>query len=267
MPVDPTQTRQVLVVHGVQTTSEDRLDQDRLIDELIRNRMGSIPLRFTTRLFRYEGINDEAVEKFKILLGLFVKNPVGKVLGRAAIDLVGDVVIALRNSGPAAEIRAGLRQAILDIFAQGAPCYVVAHSLGSIYAFDVINRLIREGQHFDRASRRTWPVQGLLTFGSPIGLDMFKVSGRKTVANLGEGHKWFRWLNYFDLTDPVVSGQIFGQQLQGFRIAENYLRASPKQGWVIRDRQVDTGKGWLMAHVAYWENPMVGDGLVDMIAN
>ena len=48
MPVDPTQTRQVLVVHGVQITSEDQLDQDRLIDELIRNRMGSIPLRFSS---------------------------------------------------------------------------------------------------------------------------------------------------------------------------------------------------------------------------
>ena len=144
MPVDPTQTRRVLVVHGVQTTSEDQLDQDRLIDEPIRNRMGGLPLRFTTRLFRYEGINDEAVAKYKALLNFFIQNPVGKALASAAIDLVGDVVIALRNRGPAAEIRAGLRQAILDIFAQGAPCYIVAHSLGSIYALDVINRLIRE---------------------------------------------------------------------------------------------------------------------------
>ncbi|MDJ0804326.1 MAG: hypothetical protein QNI89_02790 [Desulfobacterales bacterium] len=129
MPIDPTQTRRVLVVHGVQTTSEDQLDQDRLIDEPIRNRMGGLPLRFTTRLFRYEGINDEAVAKYKALLNFFIQNPVGKALASAAIDLVGDVVIALRNRGPAAEIRAGLRQAILDIFAQGAPCYIVAHSL------------------------------------------------------------------------------------------------------------------------------------------
>ncbi len=129
MPIDPTRTRRVLVVHGVQTTSEDQLDQDRLIDEPIRNRMGGLPLRFTTRLFRYEGINDEAVAKYKALLNFFIQNPVGKALASAAIDLVGDVVIALRNSGPAAEIRAGLRQAILDIFAQGAPCYIVAHSL------------------------------------------------------------------------------------------------------------------------------------------
>lgn len=267
MPVDPLKEREILVVHGVQTSSDAQLNQDQLIKTLIENRIGSIPLRFATRLYRYENINDDALRKYKLLLNLLAINPVGKVVADNVLEMAGDVVIALRNSSTAAKIRAGLKAAILDIFQRGAPCYIVAHSLGSIYTFDVLNRLMRDDQYFDRASRRSWPVQGLITIGSPIGLDMFRVRGRKSVASLGEGHKWFRWHNYYDLTDPVVSGKIFGQQLQGYIIAETYLKQSLKQGWVIRDRQVDTGKGWLMAHVAYWENPIVGDGLVDMITN
>jgi hypothetical protein len=267
MPVDPLKDRAILVVHGVQTSSDAELNQDKLIKELIDNRIGSIPLRFSTSLYRYENINDEALRKFKLLLNLLAINPVGKIIADNVLEMVGDVVIALRNSSTAAKIRSGLRDAILGIFQREAPCYIVAHSLGSIYTFDVLNRLMRDDDYFDRASRKTWPVQGLITIGSPIGLDMFRVPGRKSVAYLGEGHKWFRWHNYYDLTDPVVSGNIFGQQLQGYTIAENFLKQSLKQGWVIRDRQVDTGKGWLMAHVAYWENPVVGDGLVDMITN
>lgn len=267
MPVDPLKKREILVVHGVQTGSDAQLNQDKLIKELIENRIGNIPLKFLTSLYRYESLNDEALRKYKLLIGLLTGNPVGKAVAENVLELVGDVVIALRNSSTAAKIRAGLKAAILDIFEREAPCYMVAHSLGSIYTFDVLNRLMRDDQYFDRASRKTWPVQGLITLGSPIGLEMFQVPGRKSVAYLGAGHKWFRWHNYYDLTDPIVSGKIFGQQLQGYIIAENFLKQSLKQGWVIRDRQVDTGKGWLMAHVAYWENPIVGDGLVDMITN
>ena len=68
----------------------------------------------------------------------------GARVARQALELVGDVVIALRNSSTAHEIRAGLRKRILEIYDRGAPCYVLAHSLGSIYAFDVLNALIRD---------------------------------------------------------------------------------------------------------------------------
>jgi LysM repeat protein len=265
--VDPKKPRKILVVHGVQTGSDNDQNQDDLVSNLIKNRLGNIPLKFKTELYCYENINDEAQKKYKKLAGLILQTPIGKIVADKAIDLIGDVVTSYQDTSTAAEIRAGLKDRILEIFRDGNPCYLVAHSLGTIYAFDVLNELMRENQYFDRNSRKTWPVQGLLTLGSPIGLDMFKQGGRTEVASLGAGDKWFRWLNFWDRTDPVVSGNIFGQQLSGYAIAEKYQSASLNQGWVMRDKAIDTGKVWLMAHVAYWDNPIVGDSLVDMITN
>ena len=89
-----------------------------------------------------------------------------------------------------------MRQKVLAIFEAGNPCYIVAHSLGSIYTFDVLNALIASRSYFDRSSRKTWPVQGLLTIGSPIGLDMFQATGRNAIKDFGAGDKWFRWLKH-----------------------------------------------------------------------
>lgn len=266
MAVDPTKPRTVLVIHGVQTGDSADLNQHQLIKQLLESRLGNMPLKFTTDLFRYEDLNDQAQSKYQKLVKLIVANPVGQALTSTAIDLIGDVVTARLDTSTAAKIRQGFKEKILEIFNAGNPCYVVAHSLGSIYAFDVIYDLMAEEAFFDRQSRRTWPVQGLITLGSPIGLSMFN-KGRETVHALGEGDKMFRWVNYWDRTDPVVSGKMFGQNLTGYEIAEKYRSPSPKQGWVIRDRPVDTGKVWLLAHVAYWDNPMVGDGLFDMVTN
>ncbi len=266
MAVDPSLTRKVLVVHGVQS-GPDNLNQDILIDDLIKSRIGSIPFSYACELYKYENINAEALEKYKNLLDLLAVIPIGQTIGDALIEIVGDVVISLENGKTAQYIREGMRQKILEIYAAGNPCYIVAHSLGTIYAFDVLNSLIGDGEHFDPGSRKTWPIQGFLTLGSPIGLDMFKVTGRNSIRDFGLGDKWFRWLNIWDPNDPVVSGNIFGQHLSGYKIAEDFLTNDPKQGWVIRDISADTGKSWLMAHTAYWHSPVVGDKLVDMITS
>jgi hypothetical protein len=266
MPVDPSLPRKVLVVHGVQT-SPDNLNQDILVDDLIKSRIGNTPLSYACELYRYENLNAAAEEKYKELLNLLVANPVGQVVGDDVLEMVGDVVISLEKGSTADMIRQGLRQAILDIFAAGNPCYIVSHSLGTIYTFDVLNALIGGGGYFDPASRKTWPVQGLLTIGSPIGLDMFKVTGRDSIKDFGAGNNWFRWLNLWDPNDPVVSGNIFGQHLSGFKISELFLSGQPEQKWIIRDISLDTGKMWLMAHTAYWHSAVVGDKLVDMVGS
>jgi len=267
MSVDPRNPRTVLCVHGVQVGDDDELKQHELIRALIDSRLGNIPLNFQTELFRYEDINDEAQALYQKLVKLLIKTPIGSYVAQQALDLCADVVSASLDTSTAADIRDSLREAIMDIYEAGNPCYLVAHSLGTIYAFDVVNDLMKEGAFFDLNSRRSWPVQGLVTMGSPIGLNLFQSSRRSKVTELGAGDKWFRWLNYWDRTDPVVSGKVFVAQQRGFEIAEHYQTSSAEQGWVIRDRVVDTGKAWLMAHVAYWDNPMIGDGIVDMITN
>jgi len=266
MTVDPGKSKTVLVIHGVQTGKDEGQNQHITIKELLENRLGDIPLEYDTDIYRYENINDQAQSKYRKLNKYFNLTSIATYLPDKAIDLIGDVVTARQDTSTAAQIRKGFKQKILQIFENGNPCYIVAHSLGTIYAFDVINELIADNRFFDRTSRRNWPVQGLVTVGSPLGISMFKKS-RTKVSPLGVGTKWLRWLNYWDRTDPVVSGAIFGKSLRGYHIAEKYLNASPKQGWVIRDIPVDTGKTWLLAHVAYWENPMVGEGLIDLMLN
>jgi hypothetical protein len=264
--VNPKNQRKIVVVHGVQLGADEDQEQHKAISNLVKSRLGHIPLDFAAEMFLYEDINDEAQRLFSGVSSAIADTAVGGFIAGNIIDLIGDVVISLLDSSTAHQIRKALKAQILEHYEKGNPCYLVAHSLGSIYAFDVLNELIRDDKYFDRNSRKTWPIQGILTIGSPIGVDIFNRS-RKHVAYLGEGDKWLRWYNYWDRTDPVVSGNIFGKQTVNYDIAELYQTADKQQGWVIRDKIIDTGKVWLMSHVAYWDNPVVGDTLVEMITN
>jgi hypothetical protein len=201
------------------------------------------------------------------LLKLTDKIPFGQLLGSLlyqGVDLVADVIIKLKEDSTAKTIGDGLVEKIEQIYQEGYPLYIVAHSLGSIYAFDAVNQLIKNPHYFDRNSRRTWPVQALVTMGSPIGLSMFK---RKKVTNIGDGRHFLRWINYWTRTDPVVSGTFYGKPNEGYQIAERFATNTPKCGWFIQDRVLDLGKTWLMAHAGYWEDPGIGDDIVSLISS
>jgi len=215
-------------------------------------------------MYRYENINDQAQARLRAVLKLFLTNIVAQRAVDLAVDIVGDVVIALRNDSTAYTIRQGLVDRIRKIHEEGHPLYVVAHSLGSVYAFDAVNQLIGTAGYFSRDERKTWPVQGLVTIGSPLGLSMFR---RSRVQSLGAGtkSKFLRWINYWDRTDPVVSGSFYGKPDQGYTIVERFASEDPKSGWLIQDRVADVGKAWLAAHVGYWSHPAVGDDLVSLI--
>lgn len=267
MTVNPGLARRVLVVHGVQAGDADDLNQHVLIRDLIRDRLqAAVPLQFETELFNYEALNDARIAPFKLALNLVTDNLLARRILGTALDIAGDVLINLADGNAAAEIKGNLRRRIEEIFEDGNPLYLVAHSLGSIYAFDVLNELIATDGLFDRDNRKTWPVQGLVTIGSPIGLKLF---GKETIEKFGPGRKLFRWSNFWDRTDPVVSGSFYGRPEEAYRIAERFAdeAADPKCGWHIRDRVVDIGRAWLFAHVGYWREPGVGDDLVDLLTS
>jgi hypothetical protein len=236
-----------------------------LIRKSIESRLNAAKLKFEVDIYKYEQLSDTSLKKLKNLSSILLGTSVGAILAPKIIDLVGDVTISLANGSTADEIRQGLRAKIMAYYAAGIPLYIVAHSLGSVYTFDVINELITTKDLFDRNDPKTWPVQGLLTIGSPLGLSMFKKTGRNTAASLGKGKYSFTWLNYFDVSDPVVSGNIFGQKLPSLKIAEIYKEDTPEFGWFIHDHPVDTGKIWLLAHTEYWSSAVVGDGLLNMM--
>ncbi len=273
MPVIPQKPRKILVVHGVQAGSDEDINSHETIRELVTDRLNGVPVEFETDIYRYENINDKAQKRLKKLLGVFLDRlikqiPFGKLLGNVTyygVDLVGDVIIKLKEGTTAKAICDGLIEKVENIYEQGNPLYIVAHSLGSIYAFDAINKLIKDnGEYFKRESRKTWPVQALVTMGSPIGLSMFK---RNKVQDLGPGNKYFRWINYWARTDPVVTGSFYGKPLEGYQIAEKFTTDTKKSGWLIQDRVVDLGKAWLMAHTGYWDNAAIGDDLVTLITS
>jgi hypothetical protein len=265
MPVSADKKPIVLVVHGVQLGEDKDLNQDESIKELVMSRLAGTYFDFDVDLYCYENLNDQVQGKFKALSSLIMSSPVGGVLAKNVIDIVGDVVTSLADSSTANKIREGLKEKILSYYELGHPVYIVAHSLGTVYTFDVVNQLIADKAYFDRNNPLLWPVQGMITIGSPLGLAMFKATGRKTAKNLGAGNFNFKWLNYFDINDPVVSGNIFGKSLANTKIAEKYKKEDKNFGWFIRDFPVDTGKTWLLAHVAYWDSALVGDGLVNMM--
>ena len=264
MAVDPQKPRVILVVHGVQTGTDLDQNQHELIAGLVRDRLGGIPLDFQADIYRYENLNDQALEPLQRLLSLVTENLLARRVLSGLVDLIGDVVIALADGTTAARIRDGLTQRVLGYFEQGNPLYIVAHSLGTIYAFDVVNALVSRPGYFDRNSRKTWPVQGLVTLGSPIGLDLF---GRDRVAPLGAGQKFLRWINYWSRTDPIVSGSIFGRPDDRYVIAERFDHEVPDSGWMIQDRAIDNGRTWLLGHVDYWRHPGIGDDLITLLAN
>lgn len=255
----------ILVVHGVQLGEAVDLQQDNYIAELVQSRLAGHTFEFDVDLYRYEDLNDVAQQKLIQLSKLIIQSPLSSILTTSALDIVGDVVISLSKNSTANAIRSKLKEKILSYFEQGHPLYLVAHSLGTVYSFDVINELMQEPEYFRRDDPLSWPVQGMLTIGSPLGLDLFKQTGRSQAMLMGLGEYNFKWLNYFDVNDPVVSGNIFGVALASTQIAERFKQDIPDFGWYIQDYPVVTGQTWLLAHTAYWQNPMVGDGLVSMM--
>lgn len=262
MAVDPTKPKRVLVIHGVQAGEDADQNQHKLVEELIKNRLNNAPLRFDTEMYRYENINDQAQRRLRQVFKLFLTNIIAEKVVDLTADIVLDVLIALKDDTTAQKIRQGLVDRLLEIHEEGNPLYLVAHSLGTIYAFDAVNQLIGTPGLFERDNRKSWPALGLITLGSPIGLRMFK---RNRVKPLGQGDKFLRWINYWDRTDPVVSGSFYGKPHEGYVIAEQFTTKSDDCGWIIQDKVVDVGKAWLQAHVGYWAHPGLGDDLVSLL--
>lgn len=265
MSVDPEKKRIVLIVHGVQIDSDADLKHDSIVDGAVRRRLDGTPLDYECDLFRYENMNDKALDKIRALKSIKSVSLLHQLLD-TPLDLVGDVVTNLSDGEIAHEIREKLRERIVHYYREGNPVYILAHSLGSIYAFDTLNRLMEEDEFFDRKSRRSWPVQAMLTIGSPIGLKMFREK-RSDLTELGLGLHQFRWINMWDRQDPVVSGSFYGKPAQKYRIAESFLKPSPRQGWNVKDIPLDTGCAWLTSHTAYWDYPAVVDQLIYLLSS
>lgn len=277
MPVDFKKPAHVLAVHGVQMGESSDIDSDRQISALLERALSDshVVKEFEVRGYFYEDLNDKAISFYKTIgKAITTGNPlVGAALNRVT-DLVGDVVIAAKNTSTAHKIRKGLEEEILKSYRAGHQVVVIAHSLGTVYALDVVSKLIGSARYFKGDDRRTWPVQGLVTMGSPLGLGL-EIGGvkffelRELNPLAGAEYSLFPWYNYYNPLDPVVSGSILGRpvRLDGSKgpVESRYGSATRSCKWLLQGHAVVSGEQWLIAHVQYWDNPTIGDRVVDIL--
>lgn len=272
MSIEFTKKKQVLVIHGVQAGDDADLRQHEAIRKNVIKHLGGIAMPFETDIFKYEDINDEASFVVKKALAALTGNRIAGWTVEQAVDVAGDVAIALLK-GPTYElIKERFKARILASYDRQEPLFIVAHGLGTIYAFDAVNDLMKQDGLFRWNGRETRPVQGLITLGSPIALDLFERDWRSMADLVPAGLKvdnesrLFPWINCWDPTDPIVSGSLAGLPSDAEQFTGKFGDKPYYLGWDVRSRTVITGTGHLAAHTAYWNNADVGFTLRWMMA-
>ena len=122
------------------------------------------------------------------------------------------------------------------------PHVIVSHSMGTVIAYDCLKRVT------DCA-----PVDGLMTLGSPLGLDEVQDQlqpGWSRENGFPEGRLGGGWINVFDRLDPVC----------GFdpALANDYRRAGALE---VDDRVVTNPGVWRHSSGKYLRQPTVRAGL------
>ena len=252
----------IVVVHGVQRGDDEDATKGpkELFGELLKESVGS-EAQITGIFPAYEDLNDQLTGNIK---GIFsavlaiLQGTVGLILAREVIDLVGDVFI-YRDREKARQVRTVVTKAMVKATSSPDGCILVGHSLGSVVCFDIVMDLIRQGDFKDKEPK-DWPIKSLVTFGSPLALDIFK-NQRKLESFDGKGT--FNWFNYSDRNDPMVSAKIFGNEFTSNRLMRNAYgdETNPIH---IHDAVVDTGFH-LLAHVNYWKQQHIIDRLESLL--
>lgn len=277
MPVDFTKKPHILVVHGVQLGDNKDIESAKQIEKLVKRSLSSkhINLDFSVKEYLYEDMNDNAQSVYQ-LIGRAVTsgNPITRNVLEGTIDVVGDVITAANDTSTAASIRQGLKTKILESYNAGNQLVVVAHSLGTVYALDVISELMNDSNYFNGDDSHTWPVQGYVTMGCPLGLDInilnTTIFEKRAIAPLsGANYRLFPWHNYYNRLDPVVSGNVFGSpvHISGSKgpVERRYGADTQQANWLLQGHAITSGKQWLLAHISYWKNSKIGDKLTDML--
>jgi hypothetical protein len=150
---------------------------------------------------------------------------------------------------------------------------LVGHSLGSVIAYDTLNRLMLDDWLCDGALRVAERTATMVTFGSPLNKTafLFTIEGKDTlhirerlaatVQPLIMSYRKFRqfkWINVYSRND-IVSGLLKFYDLPGYQ--DPPVPEVAVQNVKDRDAAVP-----LMAHVAYWKNKTVWTQLLEQIA-
>jgi hypothetical protein len=171
---------------------------------------------------------------------------------------LGDVV-AYVDEGPN-DIRTTVWKIMKQGLANGGPYSIVAHSLGSVIAFDFIYHLFEEGRLFDPVSDPDASVpelqarlRGLYTMGSPVGLFMLRN------GTLWRGPQPFRAIK-----NPLPDGRVWQnfwdeEDLVAYPLGRLFATNPANDGKPLLDVPVGTGPDPVSAHIRYWYSRDVAD--------
>jgi hypothetical protein len=266
----------IISVHGVQLLKNKNINAKEKLEKLVKNALArsNIQRKFSVREFLYEDDNDQAQKLYRSLISSLVKgSPITKKILDGLLDIIGDVLVNAVDGSVAKRIKSKLRKHILNSYESGHKVILVAHSLGTVYALDVLNDLIKEPDYFNGDDIETWPVSGLVTMGSPLGLNIdlgVKLFEKIKLNKIEECEfEAFPWHNYFNRLDPVVTGSVFGKAAKISRsngpVEIKYGPDVDELNWMLRGHPVTSGSAWLLAHTTYWKNPKIGDKIISML--
>jgi len=196
------------------------------------------------------------------------------------IEYVGDVV-AYVNAHEASEfhdIREAIREVAHDLGAAiyalrrpdnaAAPFYsrivMAGHSLGSVIAYDTLNRLLLEDSWLRQPDVLT-RTAALVTFGSPLDKTAFIFRSQKPVeAEVREAlaagvqpliaepgyRQAIKWFNLWSAQD-WISGHL-----------RYYDENPPVPAWQVSNTEDEYADVPLLAHVMYWRSPQLASALL-----
>jgi len=183
----------------------------------------------------------------RIPLPWFIKKPIMNAFLRDVHHYLFDV-----NFGPpgreAVRIQQTIRKRFVDELAKvdsDGPHIVVSHSMGTVIAYDCLKRVDCK------------KVDGLITIGSPLGLDEVQDKLQPGWSRLnGFPHERVatRWVNLFDRLDPVC-----GLDPQ---LANDYRFSSAKR---IEDIQIENDGAWRHSATKYLKQPKFRQALRSML--
>lgn len=204
------------------------------------------------------------------------------------VQYVGDVAIYVRANKldrfdeVRSKIKAAARSvasAVFTAYEQGSAAFlydhvaVVGHSLGSVIAYDTLNRLMLDDWLSGNALQVAERTKTIVTFGSPLNKTafLFTIEGKDslhirerlacTVQPLIISYPKFRklkWINVYSRND-IVSGKLEFYDLPGFQNPP--VPDVAVQNVIDKDAAVP-----IVAHVAYWKNKTVWNELLSQIA-
>lgn len=145
---------------------------------------------------------------------------------------------------------------------------IAAHSLGSVIAYDALNRINLKMHIDDELAANRGKLSELITFGSPLDKIAFffreQADEEEYVKRLVINHlKSFRWREQATYsTDKLVVESTVKNHLEHVNWYNYWDKQDPISGHLdfysgVHNIEIDTGLRWGYSHIGYWEHKQI----------